>query len=123
MSIRPVASRAESILVGRLVGSIIDIGAAEFPPEIELSEPTSVTRSPSAPALLMPYMGLCGLLPVSLSERAQKIVPFTFARVAADVFDCMPRRNALSAWKAMPNSVFTWPAFPGVMSEGRPSFE
>ena len=47
----------------------------------------------------MPYIGLCGLLPVSLSERAQKIVPFTFARVAAEVFDRMPRRNALSEWK------------------------
>ena len=39
--------------------------------------PISVTSWPSAPALLMPYIGLCGLLPVSLSERAQKTVPLT----------------------------------------------
>ena len=79
---RRVAAR-ESTLVGRTVGSIIDIGDAELPPESDGFEPISATRSPFAPALLMPYIGLCGLLPVSLSERAQKIVPFTFARVAA----------------------------------------
>ena len=51
------------------------------------------------------------------------LVPFTFARVVVEVFDCMPRRNALSAWNARPNSVFTWFALFGVRSDGRPSFE
>ena len=84
--------------------------------------PISVTRLPSAPALLMPYMGLCGLFPVSFSERAQITTPFMLARVAAEVFERMPRRKALSAWKARPSSLFTWPGSDGSMVDGRPSF-
>jgi hypothetical protein len=36
------------------------------------------------------------LLPVSFSERAAITAPFTPARVVAEVFSSMPRRNALS---------------------------
>ena len=36
----------------------------------------------SAPARAMPYIGLCGLLPVSFSERAGITAPLMFARVA-----------------------------------------
>ena len=69
----------------------------------------------------MPYIGLCGLLPVSLSERLQMIVPLVLARVVSEVFESMPRRKALSAWKARPNSVFTWAGSLGCMVVGRPS--
>ena len=73
----------------------------------------------------MPYIGLCGLLPVSFSERAAITAPFTPARVVVVVFSSMPRRNALSEWNARPNSVLTKfvVALFGSMSPGRPSFE
>jgi hypothetical protein len=85
----------------------MDSGTLDRPPESELSVPTRVTSSPAAPARLMPYMGLCGLFPVSFSERAQMTQPFTFARVAADVFDRMPSRKALSEWNVSPSSEFS----------------
>ena len=69
-------------------------GAIEFPPESELDDPTSVTIPPLAPALAMPYMGLCGLLPVSLSERAGMMAPLiSAARVPA--FSAIPCSMAL----------------------------
>ena len=58
--------------------------------------PISATRLPFAPALLMPYMGLCGLFCVSFSERAQITVPLVRSRVACEVFEIIPRRSALS---------------------------
>ena len=57
----------------------------ELPPESEFCEPISVSSCPSAPTRLMPYIGLCGLLPVSFSERAAIGKPFTMARVATCV--------------------------------------
>ena len=39
----------------------------------------SVRIEPSAPARAMPYIGLCGLLPVSLSERAGMTAPLMLA--------------------------------------------
>ncbi len=73
----------------------------------------------------MPYIGLCGLLPVSFSERAAITAPFTPARVVAEVFSSMPRRNALSAWNIRPNSSLmkSVVALFGSMSPGRPCFE
>ena len=106
---------------GREAGTICESGARELPPETELSVPISVTRSPLAPARLIPYIGLWGLLPVSFSERAQMTKPFTLARVAAEVLSRIPRRKALSAWKARPSSVFTCPGRVGNWSVGRPS--
>ena len=50
-------------------------GAIELPPESEAREPISVSSEPSAPAAWMPYIGLCGLLPVSFSERAAITAP------------------------------------------------
>ena len=69
--------------------------------------PINARMSPSAPALCIPYIGLCGLLSVSLSERAQMIVPLVLSRVVWEVFEMMPLRNALSAWNAMPSSRLT----------------
>jgi len=77
-------------------------GAIELPPESELCEPISVSSSPRAPVFAMPYIGLCGLLDVSFSERAEMAVPLTPARVAACVRRFMPRTMALSMWKAAP---------------------
>ena len=71
-------------------------GAMELPPESLFCEPISVSSWPSAPTLLMPYIGLCGLLPVSFSERAAIGKPLTLARVATWVDACMPRRMAPS---------------------------
>jgi hypothetical protein len=108
--------------VGRTAGSIIDIGATERPPDSEASVPISVTRSPEAPALAMPYMGLCGLFCVSLSERVQITQPFTLARVATEVFEMIPRRNALSAWKVEAQLAVQLRGSVGSMLSGRPSF-
>ena len=43
VSTRPVASSGRLTLVGRTVGSNIDMGAAELPPESEFSVPIRVT--------------------------------------------------------------------------------
>ena len=51
----------------------------------------------------MPYMGLCGLLPVSFSERAGITKPLVLARVAAVVLRIMPRSNAPRGCIARPN--------------------
>ena len=72
----------------------------ELPPDSELCEPISVSNSPSAPARQMAYIGLCGLLPVSFSERAGMTAPVMPAAVPAEILVIMPRRNALSLWKA-----------------------
>jgi hypothetical protein len=50
VSTSPVTSEERSTLVGRTVASIMYEGAMELPPESELSEPISASRSPSAPA-------------------------------------------------------------------------
>ena len=76
----------------------------------------------------MPYIGLCGLLPVSFSERAAITAPLTLAAVAGETRSRMPRRNALSEWNASPSelSVKLWPVTgfvrPGTMSPGSPIF-
>ena len=95
-STRPVTSLGLSILVGRTEVSIKSAGDIELPPESELREPTKLNSDPSAPALYMPYIGLCGLLPVSFSERAGITTPLIFARVSGDVFSSMPLKKALS---------------------------
>jgi hypothetical protein len=125
VSTRPLASEARSILVGRFAGSISMAGAIELPPESEFCEPISVSSSPRAPAFAMPYIGLCGLLPVSFSERAAMTQPLTPARVVGVVFSSMPRRNALSEWNIKPNSSLMKSAVAlfGSIVPGRPSFE
>ncbi|MGH6781312.1 MAG: hypothetical protein ACREB5_04305, partial [Sphingomonadaceae bacterium] len=90
-------------MVGRTETSIIDDGAIELPPESELCEPISVSSSPSAPARKMPYIGLCGLLPVSFSERAGITAPLVAAAVVALTRSRMPRAKALSEWNASPS--------------------
>ncbi len=72
----------------------------------------------------MPYIGLCGLLAVSFSERAAMIAPLVPAAVPAlraRIF--MPRSQALSAWKARPKLESIWFGRFGVMLPGRPSLE
>ncbi len=116
-------------MVGRAAGFIIDAGAMELPPESLFCEPISVSSWPSAPAVLMPYIGLCGLLPVSFSERAEIGKPLVFARVVGWVEACMPRRMAPSECQAAPNSrlmkllvtVFAGFGEFGVMLPGKPS--
>ena len=76
-------------------------GAIELPPESEFCEPISVSSWPSRADCGMPYIGLCGLLPVSFSERAAISEPLTLARVAtARSLLSMPRRMAPSECNA-----------------------
>ena len=128
VSTRPVASLVRSTLVGRADGSIRYDGAMELPPDSELSEPIRVSSEPSAPALKMPYIGLCGLLPVSFSERAGITAPLIAAAVVTLTRSRMPRAKALSRWNSSPRrrsmkSLVGLPAFGafGTMSPGRPS--
>ena len=127
VSTRLVTSLARSTFVGRTERSINPAGAMEFPPESEGREPINVASAPSAPAWWMPYIGLCGLLPVSFSERAAMTAPLIEAAVAGAMRSRMPRRKALSLWKARPSRelvklvpVVTL-VMPGSMSPGRPS--
>ena len=117
-------------LGGAVRGSIMPAGAIELPPESEVCEPMSVSSSPRAPAFMMPYIGLCGLLPVSFSERAAiEHAVGQSARAPRRVRSSMPRRIAPSEWQAAPNCVSmkllvalaAFGAF-GTMSPGRPSF-
>jgi hypothetical protein len=126
VSTRPVTSLGRSILVGRTSGFIIMTGASELPPESEFREPISVSSEPKEPARAMPYIGLCGLLPVSFSERAGMMQPLVAAAVPGDTRSRMPRRKALSLWKDRPSELSTW-SWPvvgsmtgGIMSPGRP---
>ena len=127
VSTSPVTSLAWSTLTGRTERSIRPAGAMELPPESDAREPISVASDPSAPALWIPYMGLCGLLLVSFSERAAITAPFTEAAVAGETRSMMPRRNALSEWNARPSRVsvklvlVATLVMPGSMSPGRPS--
>ncbi len=128
VSTSPVTSLARSTLVGRFAGSIMAAGAMELPPESVACEPMSVSSSPRAPARRMPYIGLCGLLPVSFSERAAMEAPLVSACVMGVVRSSMPRRMAPSECQATPKAVLTkllvvlaaLGAF-GTMSPGRPS--
>ena len=62
----------------------------------------SVNSWPRAPTLLMPYIGLCGLLPVSFSDRAAIGKPLTLARVPTCVdADNPPRFESLAFGPAM----------------------
>ena len=75
----------------------------------------------------MPYIGLCGLLPVSFSERAGITAPLVEAAVVTLTRSRMPRTKALSEWKASPRrlsmkslvALAGFGAF-GTMSPGRP---
>ena len=77
-------------------------GESELPPDTVFSDPISVISSPSEPALAIPYIGLCGLLPVSLSERAGITAPLMLAAAAGDIRVIMPLKKALSEWNARP---------------------
>src|ERR1700716_4751213 len=70
------ASLGWLILVGCKAGAIRSAGAAELPPDTVDWLPIRVRSLPLAPALAMPYMGLCGLLAVSFTDRAQITAPF-----------------------------------------------
>ena len=75
----------------------------ELPPESELCEPIRVSNDPSEPARLMQYIGLCGLLPVSLSRTGPgMIAPYELAAVPPLMLALMPRRKALSVWNESP---------------------
>jgi hypothetical protein len=63
----------------------------ELPPESELREPMRPSREPSAPARAIPYIGLCGLLPVSFSDRAGITAPLMLVAVPAPNLEVMPK--------------------------------
>ena len=69
---------------------------------------------------------LCLLITLLLVIRVPvAFAPQSMARVVAEVFSSMPRRNALSEWNIRPNSSLmkSVVALFGSMSPGRPSFE
>ena len=68
----------------------------ELPPESVFREPTSGINEPSAPARAIAYIGLCGLLLVSLSERLGMTAPLILAAVSGDTFSKIPRKKAES---------------------------
>ena len=132
------AERHGLLLLVALGESIIAIGASELPPESVLRDPQSVrieplAPSPPAPARAIAYSGLCGLLPVSFSDRAGMIAPLMFCVLIVRKLAYMPRRKALSLWNASPRLVSVWlpllvpvaegaaSVAPGTMSPGRPS--
>ena len=138
VSTRFTTSPGRSTLVGVRLGSISACGSIELPPDAVFSDPASVKIEPLAPrpspsgpigpARAMPYIGLCGLLPVSLSERAGMTAPLINCSLPAVRLVRMPRRNALSRWKPRPRSKFSYGRFrsvstrPGIMSPGSPIF-
>src|SRR5579863_760844 len=96
-------------------------GATELPPETVGSVPTSVSSDPLAPTVAMPYMGLCGLMSVSFSDRAGNTAPLVPAAVAGLVaFDRMPRRIAPSECHSRPSALLVKPAALGTMLPGTP---
>src|SRR2546423_10714646 len=92
---RATASFGWLIFVGCNAGSMRAVGAAELPPDTVDWLPISVRSLPLAPALAMPYMGLCGLLPLSFCDSAQITAPLVPAAVTgAAALLRMPLRMA-----------------------------
>ena len=77
-------------------GLTIDNGAIELPPDVLACEPIRVSNSPLAPTFAMPYIGLWGLVLVSLFDSAGITTPFVKAWVPGDVLSRIPRTCALS---------------------------
>src|SRR2546430_814580 len=90
---RATASLGWLIFVGCNVGSIRAVGAAELPPDTVDWLPIRVRSLPFAPALAMPYMGLCGLLPVSFCDSAQITAPFVPAAVTGVVICALSQND------------------------------
>src|SRR5260370_21654302 len=82
---RAVASPGWLIFVGCNAGSISAVGATELPPDTVDWLPIRVRSLPFAPAFAMPYIGLCGLLPVSFCDRPQITAPLVPAALTAVV--------------------------------------
>src|SRR6267378_558679 len=121
---RATASLGWLILVGCKAGSIRSVGAAELPPDTVGWSPIRVRSLPLAPALAMPYMGLCGLLWVSFCDRAQITAPLVPAAVTAVVALLrMPLRMAPSECHSNPSALLMRPLEVGTMLPGNPSFE
>ena len=120
---RATASLGWLIFVGCNVGSIRAVGAAELPPDTVDWLPIRVRSLPFAPALAMPYMGLCGLLPVSFCDSAQITAPFVPAAVTGVVALLrMPLRMAPSECQSNPSALLMKPLEVGSMLPGKPSF-
>src|SRR5207248_11335241 len=120
---RATASLGWLILVGCNAGSIRAVGAAELPPDTVDWLPIRVRSLPFAPAFAMPYMGLCGLLPVSFCDSAQITAPFVPAAVTGVVALLrMPLRMAPSECQSNPSALLMKPLEVGSTLPGNPSF-
>src|SRR6266853_7043829 len=120
---RAVASPGWLIFVGCNAGSISAVGAAELPPDTVDWLPIRDRSLPFAPAFAMPYIGLCGLLPVSFCDRAQITAPLVPAVVTAVVALLrMPLRMAPSECHSNPSALLMRPLEVGTMLPGNPSF-
>src|SRR5882672_2819641 len=119
---RATASLGWLILVGCNAGSIRDVGATEKPPDTVEWSPIRVRSLPLAPAFAMPYIGLCGLLPVSFCDRAQITAPFVPAAVTGVVALLrMPLRMAPSECQSSPSALLMKPLEVGTILPGNPS--
>src|SRR5579871_5828838 len=97
------------------------IGAAELPPETEDSVPIRVSSRPLAPASAIPYIGLCGLVPVSFCDIPQMMAPLVRAVVVAVVALLRrPRRMAPSECQSSPTALLTNVLEVGTMLPGTP---
>src|SRR2546429_4164267 len=98
-----VESEGWLMVVGCNAGLMSAMGAWELPPDTEDSVPMSVSSRPCAPAVAMPYIGLCGLFWVSFCDMAHSTAPLVPVAVAGVVALLrMPRLMAPSACHRSP---------------------
>src|ERR1700676_2507096 len=120
---RATASLGWLIFVGCNAASIRGVGAAEVPRDTVEWWQISVRSLPFAPAIAMPYMGLCGLLPVSFCDRAQITAPFVPMAVTGVVALLrMLLRMAPSECQRSPSALLMKPLEVGTILPGNPSF-
>ena len=117
-----VESEGWLMVVGCNAGLMSAMGAWELPPDTEDSVPMSVSSRPCAPAVAMPYIGLCGLFWVSFCDMAHSTAPLVPAAVAGVVALLrMPRLMAPSACHRSPSDASMLALELGTMLPGTPS--
>src|SRR6266446_6725781 len=122
VSTSAVASEGWLMVVGCSDGLISAMGACELPPDTLVGTESSVSSRPCAPAMAMPYMGLCGLFCVSFCDMAHSTAPLVPAAVAGVVALLrMPRLMAPSACHSSPSEASMLALELGTMLPGTPS--
>src|SRR5258705_50476 len=121
VSTSAVASEGWLMVVGCSAGSISVIGASELPPETDDSVPIRFRSRPCAPALAMPYMGLCGLFWVSFCDMAHSTAPLVPAAVAGVAWLRIARLRAPPACHRRPREASMLALELGTMLPGNPT--